>query len=350
MHRFLTVLALVAGALVPASAALAGAASSGTDPGSIGIRLLDAPADRQDDPRARIYVIDHIDLGGSIERRVELSNTTQETQEIAVYAAGATIANGAFAGSAGHTPNDLSTWTTIDQDAVELGPESTGIVTVSIDVPADAAPGEQYAVVWAEVRSTAPAGGGVTAVNRVGICLYVDVGPGGDSPSAFAISALTASRLPNGEPLVEATVTNTGGRALDLGGTLTLANGPGGLSAGPFDAVLGTTLAPGDVGLVSVQLHDQLPNGPWDARIELVSGLLSGTAEATITFADAGAGVPIAADPVAGFPRWAAVGIGVAVLLLLAILLVLLRRRRTDDHDAPPEALRRPGLDPAAAH
>lgn len=351
MRRLLIVVALAAGALAPVAGALADALPD-TTAGSIGIRLLEAPVDRQDDPRARIYVIDHIELGGSIERRIEVSNTTDDVQQVAVYATGATIVDGSFVGARDRVQNDVSSWTTLDRDLVELQPDGTGIVTVSVAVPTDAAPGEQYAVVWAEVRSAAPDASGVTAVNRVGIRMYVEVGLGGESASAFTITSLTASRLPDGSPMVEASVTNTGGRALDLGGTLTLANGPGGLSAGPFDALLGTTLAPGDVGLVTVPLDAQLPNGPWDARIELISGLLSGTAEATITFPDAGSAPPVAAATSAGFPPWAAVAIGVLVLLLLAGLAWFLRRRRgSDDPPADPPAgpPAVPVLDPVGA-
>ncbi len=53
------------------------------------------------------------------------------------------------------------------------------IVTVRIAVPRDAPPGEQYGFVWAETRSAAPAGGGITRVSRVGIRLYLAIGPGG---------------------------------------------------------------------------------------------------------------------------------------------------------------------------
>ena len=54
--------------------------------------------------------------------------------------------------------------------------------TVTLAVPGDASPGERYGVVWAETRA-ADAAGGVTQINRVGIRLYVSVGPGG-SPAA----------------------------------------------------------------------------------------------------------------------------------------------------------------------
>jgi hypothetical protein len=96
---------------------------------------------------------------------------------------------------------------------------------VTIRVPRDAAPGQQYGVVWAETRSVAPDKGGVTEVSRVGIRLYVSVGPGGAPPPDFTIDTLTAGRTPDARPMLLAAVHNTGARALDLSGTLSLRNG-----------------------------------------------------------------------------------------------------------------------------
>ncbi|MBW3590879.1 MAG: hypothetical protein KY393_03355, partial [Actinobacteria bacterium] len=58
-----------------------------------------------------------------------------------------------------------------------------------------------------------------------------------------------------------AEVRNTGGRALDLTGELTLTDGPGGLSGGPFPAELGTTLPVDGAAAVTVVLDEQLPDG-----------------------------------------------------------------------------------------
>ena len=52
-----------------------------------------------------------------------------------------------------------------------------------------------------------------------------------------------------------------------MSGTLELSAGPGGLGAGPFPAELGVTLGIGDTERVSIALDEQLPDGPWDARI-----------------------------------------------------------------------------------
>src|SRR5437762_204087 len=84
--------------------------------------------------------------------------------------------------------------------------------------------------------STSPpdTGGGITQVSRVGIRLYISVGAGGPPAAAFTIDTLTAQRSADGAPTVVAAVQNTGGRALDMNGSMELRNGPGGLSAGPY--------------------------------------------------------------------------------------------------------------------
>jgi hypothetical protein len=89
--------------------------------------------------------------------------------------------------------------------------------------------------------------------------------------------------------MVVATVHNTGGRALDMYGTLQLTAGPGGLSAGPFSANLGVTLAIGDTEPIKIVLDKQLPDGPWNARVTLHSGLITNSARATIAFPNAAA-------------------------------------------------------------
>jgi len=69
--------AAVNAAPAPASAPTAAGA------GSIGIRLVDAPVTARDDPRARVYIVDHLNPGAVIHRRVEVSNTTASTAHVA---------------------------------------------------------------------------------------------------------------------------------------------------------------------------------------------------------------------------------------------------------------------------
>lgn len=329
----LTSLALLAAA--PALAAEAPAPSTpAADPGGIGVRLVDAPVATRDDPRAQVYIVDHLAPGTSIERRIEVSNTTAAPADVSLYASAADITEGSFVGAAAGVENDLTTWTSVTPGTSQVPPGGTAIATVAVDVPADAAPGEQYGVVWAEVSSGDPTGGGVTQVSRVGIRLYISVGPGNAPASDFTIDSLTAVRSDDGSPTVQATVTNTGGRALDMNGTLQLSGGPGGLSAGPFPATLGSTLAVGATGPVSIELDDALPAGPWEASITLKSGLVERTATATITFPDAGAAAPV--DTESGRPAWlypAVAGAAVLLLVLAVLLAAALARRHGGAHD-----------------
>ncbi len=320
--------------------------------GSIGLRLLEAPIAAGDDPRAQIYIVDHLAPGAVIQRRIEVSNTTTSTIEVGLYAAAASIANGSFLGAAGHTANDLSSWTSVSPGGHDIvaGGRTTAIVTIS--VPGDAAPGEQYGVVWAEAGSAPSADGGIRQVSRVGIRLYVSVGPGGPPAADFTIDSLTAARSPDGRPVVLATVTNTGGRALDMSGTLRLSDGPAGLSAGPFPASLGTTLAIGDTEAVEVTLDKLLPAGPWEASITLHSGLLERSAHSSITFPDTGASPAVIATSIQDERPYAA-SFAAILLLLVAIALLLIfllrRRRRRRVADVAPDRTPRPRRVPAVA-
>ena len=307
--------------------------------GSIGIRLLDAPTERADDPRARQYIVDHLAPGTTINRRVEVSNDTDAPQTIQLYAAAASVDAGDFRFGDGRAESELTTWTSVEPAVATPRPGGRAVATVRIAVPADASPGERYGVVWAEVASAPPEGGGVTAVNRVGVRIYLSVGPGGEPASNFEVDTLTARRDPSGQAVVSALVHNTGGRALDMSGSLGLAEGPGGLRAGPFPATLGTTLGVGQTQPVEVQLSGEIPDGPWQATITLKSGLLERSASAQIRFpAQAGSSAtPVRASSgdgdgdggVGDVPMVAVyAGAGLLGLLVAWFLLFPLGRRR----------------------
>jgi hypothetical protein len=329
LQCLLIALVLVFGCAAPAAASTAAAAptpSPAPPSGSLGLRLLDVPIAARNDPRAQIYIVDRLAPGAVIHRRIEVSNTTISTLHVVLYSAAATIASGSFLGAAGHTANALSTWTSVSPGIANVPPSGRAIVTLTVAVPRDATQGEQYAVVWAEVRSNRAVAGGVVQVSRVGIRIYASIGPGGAPASDFTINSLTAERSPAGRPMVLATVQNTGGRALDMSGTLRLDGGPAGLRAGPFPAALGTTLAIGDTEPVTIVLDGRLPAGPWDARITLRSGLITHSARATITFPSAGAAPVRFSTAHHSSARYIAI-VAIIVALGAAILLVTVRRR-----------------------
>jgi hypothetical protein len=306
--------------------------------GSVGLRLVDVPVDARNDPRAQIYIVDHLAPGTVIHRRIEVANTTASTVPVTLYAAAASISNGSFLGAAGRTPDELSTWTSVLPGVLDVPAGGRAMATVGIEVPSDAAPGERYGVVWAEVSSGPVSGGGVVQVSRVGIRMYVSIGPGGPPAADFTIDSLTAERLGGGQPTVLASVHNTGGRALDMNGTLQLLAGPGGLSAGPFPVTLGTTLGIGDTEPVSIALDKRLPAGPWDARITLHSGLLERSARATITFPDLGTAPSV--NTTSPGPAWLYPGIAGLLLALGIASLLIMRKRRGWRRRATPAAVR----------
>jgi hypothetical protein len=98
----------------------------------------------------------------------------------------------------------------------------------------------------------------------------------------FGSIHLTGSRAAYGVPVITARVKNTGGRALDLTGKLTLSDGPGGLSAGPFNVKAGT-LGPGRTTVATTTLDPRLPGGVWTARLNLASGLVKRETSGQIT-------------------------------------------------------------------
>jgi hypothetical protein len=278
----LIALGLVAGIIVPASSAVAAAPAKAV--GGIGVRLVATTGDSRGGPLARSYIVERVAPGASLRRRVVISNTTRSTVLVAVYPAAASLRRGTFAFGAGRTPNELTAWTSVSRAVLRLAPGTAAYETVTIHVPRYASSGERYGVIWAAVSAPAPAGGGVTVVNRVGVRMYLSIGPGGAPPSNFAIGPLTAKRSATGQPIVVATVRNSGKRTLDIRGTLTLSRGPGGLRAGPFPVTLGAALGPSASEPATIRLDGRLPRGPWRAQLRLTSGPLQRTATTAITF------------------------------------------------------------------
>ena len=334
---------IVAGALVAsATSAFAAPAPPPTSPKfpGLGIGLLQYPSALAKDPRARIYVIDNLKRGAVIHRAFQVSNGTPNALDVSLYAAASQIVNGSWSPLDGNTQNELSRWTTIAPSTLHLASGQKAQAQLTVTVPQNATDGERYAVVWAQ--AALPGRGPVHQVARVGIREYISVGKGNGPPINFAIDTLTAARTTGGQPQVLAQVHNTGGRAIDLTGVLTLDHGPGGLSAGPFPAKLGTTLAPGQSEPVTILLAKALPAGPWHARIELQSDLLKRAAEGTVTFpADAGAKNPPVKAKAVPLTKNRNVLVPVALGLILALLIglflffVLKRRRRREDEQTP---------------
>lgn len=272
--RRLTVLAtaalLFAGGGATVSAAPAVPAITAGVPGSgIGIGLIDAP--RQD------YIVETLEPGDVITRKVRVYNNTGALRTVSVFPTPAFMDDVVFTDDGAGTTNALTSWMTIDRPTLQLRDGEDAQVAVTITVPSDAPSGPVYASLSAGVEGAS-----------AGVRMYVTVG-GDNGPSAdFTVTDLVPQRRSDGIATVLATVTNTGGRAIELTGTLRLTDGPDGrftdtLSAQP------TTLAPHATGTVLfvVPGSASLSAGPWTARTRLRNGYFTHDLNSQVTFPDA---------------------------------------------------------------
>jgi hypothetical protein len=268
-------------------------------------------------------------------RKILICNGDNARIHVNLYAAGATIRGGTFDINQAPGNDAISQWVTVRPTSLDLGPGESQIIEATFAVPQDAPRGEFYGAVVA-ARPARSGGIGISA--RAAIRVYLDIGQGGLPPTNFRIDSMTAGRSDDGSPYVLAQVTNIGKRAIDLTGSLKLTKGPGGLSAGPFPAQLGTTLAPGQSEPVTIPLDKALPAGPWLATLDMKSGLVKRRAQATILFptAEGTKAAPVAAKSLP-LTKNRDVIIPIAIVLLLALLILLLliwwRRRKRDDDD-----------------
>ncbi|RRQ28094.1 hypothetical protein DK926_09400 [Rhodococcus sp. Eu-32] len=324
------VLAFLAFASAIVAQAPAAAQDSTPEPvGSVGIRLLEAPVSLQDDPRALAYIIDNLPPGTTITRRIEVSNSSDQEQAISLYPAAASIGDGdgGFEVAEDRTANELTTWMSVEPTDVTLAPNSAAEAVVTIAVPADAPEGEQYAVVWAQTAG-APDATGIQNVSRVGIRTYLSVGPGNGPPADLSIDSVTAERGEDGAPKVVASVTNTGGRALDPSGTVTLSGGPGGIATEPIQGSSGS-IAPGQSGQVLFTLDPALPAGPWQAAVSVASGLVNKSTTVDLTFPEQGSTTASTGES-GGVPVWVWIVVVAVVVVAAAGAALAVRRRKAD--------------------
>jgi len=277
-------LAAVAGTAIPAAAA----ADSVSRPAAqrFGVRLVDVPIAEANNPRALRYIVDYLPPGTVIHRRIYILNEESQPAHFTVYPDAAQITHGFFVGDNGATRSELTTWITVQRPSVTLGPGSSMTDLVTISEPRIATRGEHYGVIWVQQVAHVHPSRAVTIneVARVGVRIYLAVGRGGAPPTKFAITSVSGRRTAKGQPFIVAGVHNTGGRAVDLSGLARLTAGPGGVAAGPYAERQVVTLAPGQAGDVTFVPASRIPNGPWTARVNLVSGLTSRTSSATIQF------------------------------------------------------------------
>jgi hypothetical protein len=315
--------ALATGVLSIISPVAGAATSSGlsAEPaphGAFGVRLVDVPVSEAENPRALRYIIDYLPTGTVIHRRILIANGESRTARFTVYPDAAFISGGQFVGYAGATRSELTRWVSVQHPTVTLAAGASVMDMVTIRVPLQATRGEHYGVVWVQQKAKVRARGrefGVIEVSRVGVRLYVAVGSGGAPPSSFNIASVTGHLTDARQPVIVAHVNNTGGRAIDLNGSVRLTDGPGGTSSGPFPAQRIVTLAPGQSWNMTFPAPKSLPEGSWRATVTLASGLTKATATTTIQFS-----AIVATQAALSTMQWTLLALGGLVLAVVVAI------------------------------
>jgi hypothetical protein len=283
----LIALVVLVGAVTMTPSALASAGSSTVSnqgPSTLGIRLVAPPSSPANTPLTNAYIVDQLMPGDSLSRTVEIDNNTNASSLISVYVAAANVVGGTFTFAPGRSANGLSSWSSLSSDTLQLAPHSETFDTVTIHVPRNASQGNRNAVLWAAMSASPTAGQGITLISRVGVRMYLAIGPGGALQSRFSLGPLSTQRSASGKSLVIAEIHNSGKSTLNLNGDLVLAKGPDALNAGPFAATLGAILPAGASEQVTVVLDSNIPRGPWRADLKVRSGRDVESSIATITF------------------------------------------------------------------
>jgi hypothetical protein len=302
---------------VAGAATLSSPSAAAGPPGSFGVRLVDVPVSEAGNPRALRYIIDYLPTGTVIHRRILVANDEARTARFTVYADAAFISGGEFVGYAGATRNELTGWISVQHPTVTLAAGASVMDMITIRVPPGATRGEHYGVIWVQQTAKARAHdgeSGVVEVSRVGVRLYVAVGRGGAPPSSFDITSVTGHLTRAGQPVIVAHVNNTGGRAIDVNGSVRLTDGPGGTRSGPFRAQRIVTLAPGQSWNMTFAPPKSLPDGSWQVTVTLASGLTKATATTTIQLS-----ASVATQAARSSTQWIWLALGGLVAAALAI-------------------------------
>ena len=241
------------------------------------IGLSDVGPTRTADPRHVHYIIDAVTRGNTLEREVVVTNATVNDLSIEVYVGDAAVRGRRFAFDDELRPGGVASWSRVAPSSLVLAAGASATAVVAITPPLDAAPGEHYGVIWAQL----PARGDASVVNRVGVRMYLALGNGTVPPSDLSIDAITPSRDELGGAQLAVNVTNIGGRALDVAGTVELRSREGSRLSAELDP--GTVIPPGDSGEATARFAD-VDDGPWEATAVVRANGVERQAAGTITF------------------------------------------------------------------
>jgi hypothetical protein len=270
--------------------------------------------------------------GAVQEDSVILSNLGTEQLTFRVYATDAfNNADGQFDLLSGEQPpTDVGSWVTLAQELITVPACKQVTIPITINVPADAAPGDHAGAILASSESigTGPEGSAVTLDRRTGTRLYLRVG-GALIPDLAVVDVDTtyhhALSPLGGSATVSYTVENRGN--VRMGGTASMTvGGPFGLGEQTVTLPDVPELLPGESVSVTTEVDD------------VPAAFVSFTSVKVVT---AGGGEDASAS-VSGDDTTFTPPISILIVLLVVILGVLLRRtyrrHQGDDDDGDVES------------
>ncbi|QGH69622.1 DUF916 domain-containing protein [Pseudactinotalea sp. HY158] len=262
-----------------------------------------------------------VEPGMTVTEEVLVSNLGEEPLTLDLYATDALATrDGTFTVlPAAEEPVALGAWITPAVDEVELAPGEAATVPITIDIPANAMPGDHAAgILAARTSGAANDATNVTVDQRVGTRVYIRVN--GDLTPQLSVTDLSVRYggalwpFRRGPATVDYEITNTGNVRLAGSATITL-QGPFGLRVGGSEPIEIADLLPGGSVTGSLTLEPTFPPGRLSAVADVDGLNLPGTVPVTVPHERATA--TIWAVP------WAAVGI-----LALVVATWWWRRRR----------------------
>ena len=212
-------------------------------------------------------------VGETISGTVRVSNPMPTGLSLGLYLSDWSFdPSGQFTfADAGTLERSVSDWLTISATTLQLGPNETVDLPYTISVPADAAPGTHWAVIFAESEPTEPAPGQATATFsvRVGHIVYVNI-PTLDSSGAIVGMFGTPPSTPDGAYSIIAQYANTGNAAQGIDGTFTVRNE---LGETVIEAAMERSIVlPGIDRAFQINVVGPLPAGNYTALVVLNYG------------------------------------------------------------------------------
>jgi hypothetical protein len=175
----------VFGAAAPAFAQTTGPSPT-TPPGdtpSVGVTPTES---HPDDPNNGQWFVFQLDPGGTGRTEARIGNPATIPLTVKLYLADLVFGRDGTPTIPTKTPTDIGAWGKFDQDSVTIQPGEIVRVGFTINVPADADPGDHVGAVVAEQQ---PEGGRIKIIKRIATRLYVTVP--GDATKSFSIARVT---------------------------------------------------------------------------------------------------------------------------------------------------------------